>query len=425
MGHDPFLTALSDQGKELLIKSFLSLYRNASWNVAGGLTGIRVAPVVSSTVRDAASSLAAAFRYNHQLSPFHEQGRSNMLPVVRSLLKAYDNVDPPTNRQKAITPKLLRCMHASTGVDTLELRDTLPAATADLTIGAFFFAKRSCEFSTTRKPGRTKIVTLQYVLFRNRSKQIVPHDAPDLLDRAEYVTIIFVSQKNGKKMDLRTQRRTGDPILCPVLRYGSVVRRLLRQNPLASKDTPLNTVHIGAQIGTITNDYVRNLLRTTCSSFGGKETFGYSSTEIGNKSIRSGAAMSLFLSNVSTARIMLLGRWSSDAFLAYIRPQVLEWTSNMSKSMIKIDSFLDPSSHNVAANDDPRQRKQYKPFNGSNTILMPKLHLHHWTELDQPSKIGLIPHTARSMVTGIHFSGKSLGLYRAKLGNANPVYFLF
>jgi hypothetical protein len=52
-------------------------------------------------------------------------------------------------------------MHVSTRADTPELRDTLPAATADLTIGAFFFAKCSCEFSTSKKPGWTKIVTLQ------------------------------------------------------------------------------------------------------------------------------------------------------------------------------------------------------------------------------------------------------------------------
>jgi hypothetical protein len=264
-------------------------------------------PVVSSTVRDAASSLAAAFRHNHRLSPFHEQGRSHLLPVVQSLLKAYDNVDSPSNQQKAITPKLLRCLHSSTGIGTLTLRDTLPATTADLTIGAFFFAKRSCEFSTTRKPGRTKIVTIQYVLFRNRLKRIIPRCADDLLVRAEYVTITFVSQKNGKKMDLWTQRQTGDPFLCPVLRYGSVIRRILCQNPLAPHETVINTIQIGTKTGTITNNYVRELLLTTCSHFGGAETFGYASTNIGNKSIRLGAAMSLFLSNVLTAWIMLLG----------------------------------------------------------------------------------------------------------------------
>jgi hypothetical protein len=156
IGDDPFITALSRQEQQLVIKSFLSLYRTALWDVSGGLKGIRVTPVVNSTVRDAASSLAAAFQNNHKLSPFHEQGSTNLLPVIRSLLKAYDNVDPPTNQQKAITPKLLRCLHSSTGIDTLQLRDTLPAATADLTISAFFFAMRSCEFSTTQKPGPNK-----------------------------------------------------------------------------------------------------------------------------------------------------------------------------------------------------------------------------------------------------------------------------
>jgi hypothetical protein len=51
--------------------------------------------------------------------------------------------------------------------------------------------------------------------------------------------------------------------------------------------------------------------------------------------------MALFLQNVSSDRIMILGRWESEAFLVYIRPQVLEWTNNMSKSMIAIDSFTD------------------------------------------------------------------------------------
>jgi hypothetical protein len=63
-----------------------------------------------------------------------------------------------------------------------------------------------------------------------------------------------------------------------------------------------------------------------------------------NKSIRSGAAMVLFLQNVSSDQIMILGQWDSEAFLVYIRPQVLEWTNSMSKSMIAIDSFTDIST---------------------------------------------------------------------------------
>jgi hypothetical protein len=148
--HDSFLTSLSNQGKELFIKSFLSRYQTASWNATGGLTEFCLMLVVSSTVRDAASSLTAVFWHNLKLSPFHEQGRSHLLPVVRSLLKAYDNVGPPTIQQKAITSKLLRCLHSSTGLNTPELWDTLPATTANLMIGAFFFSKCSCEFSNEK-----------------------------------------------------------------------------------------------------------------------------------------------------------------------------------------------------------------------------------------------------------------------------------
>jgi hypothetical protein len=57
------------------------------------------------TTRDASSSLAVAFKKKHKLSPVHEQGRPNLLPVVRSLLKAYDNVDPPNKLTKSNHPK--------------------------------------------------------------------------------------------------------------------------------------------------------------------------------------------------------------------------------------------------------------------------------------------------------------------------------
>jgi hypothetical protein len=51
--------------------------------------------------------------------------------------------------------------------------------------------------------------------------------------------------------------------------------------------------------------------------------------------------MALFLADVPTAKIMILGHWSSNTFLAYICPKVLEWTSNMRRDMMCIDSFLD------------------------------------------------------------------------------------
>jgi hypothetical protein len=108
-------------------------------------------------------------------------------------------------------------------------------------------------------------------------------------------------------MDSRTQKKTGDPHLGPVLRYGSQVRRILRMTPGASSSTTVNTISIDAKIGLITNTYILNILRNTCYSFGGKATFGFDPQEIGNKSIRSGAVMALFINDISTTKIVILG----------------------------------------------------------------------------------------------------------------------
>jgi len=50
-----------------------------------------------------------------------------------------------------------------------------------------------------------------------------------------------------------------------------------------------------------------------------EENLGFSVKEIETHSIHSGATMYLFLEGVQTFSIMMIGWWSSDAFLKYIR----------------------------------------------------------------------------------------------------------
>jgi hypothetical protein len=218
---------------------------------------------------------------------------------------------------------------------------------------------------------------LKGVTFRLASKADLDHKDPDLARKAEYVTITFVDQKNGKKMDTRTQPRSDDECLCPVLRFVSIVQRVLRTVPNAGPATQINTIYSNSRKTTvhITSDYIRERLRHTCKAFGGKATFGFDPHEIGNKSIRSGAAMALFLQNISSDRIMILGRWDSEAFLVYIRPQVLEWTNNMSKSMIAINSFTDIG--NAFAPTERRRGRAPHSFNGSTSLVIPRFHLGH------------------------------------------------
>lgn len=72
----------------------------------------------------------------------------------------------------------------------------------------------------------------------------------------------------------------------------------------------------------------------------GEDELGFSSDQLGLHSARSGAAMAMCLAGVPVFTIMLLGRWSSDAFLRYIRKQVQEFSKGISQKMIENERFF-------------------------------------------------------------------------------------
>ena len=296
-----------------------------------------------------------------------------MRPSISALLKACQNLDPPTRRQKAISPKLLRAMYTLSGTGG-QITSDLPAAiVTELAIMAYFYAMRSCEFTTTPTPGRTKIIQLNGVTFRDRGNQILRHDSP-LLHRAHRVTITFANQKNGMKQDRRTHQSTGDQIMCPVVRLASLVRRILRTVPNCGGSTPINSYQTLSGTKQITSEFLRQALRTSCTLGGGEPAFGFTAADIGTRSIRSGAAMALFLMNHSVAKIMILGRWSSDAFLVYLRPQVMEWT-NKSSDMLRNESFFDATDAHKALTSDPKMRQSQR-FNAGAIISQHKINPH-------------------------------------------------
>ena len=71
----------------------------------------------------------------------------------------------------------------------------------------------------------------------------------------------------------------------------------------------------------------------------GNATLGFEPKEIGTHSLRSGAAMEMYLTGVPLYTIMLIGRWSSDAFLHYIRKQVEQFSLHVAKQMLTFRSF--------------------------------------------------------------------------------------
>jgi hypothetical protein len=117
-------------------------------------------------------------------------------------------------------------------------------ATAELAIGGFFFACRSCEYLKVpqAEKKRTDILRLCCIRFFDEFGQEIKHSSPDL-ERAHCVSITFERQKKDEKMDTVTQIHSGDPLLCPVRSWAAVVKRIWGWGyEGASLDTPVSAV---------------------------------------------------------------------------------------------------------------------------------------------------------------------------------------
>ena len=73
--------------------------------------------------------------------------------------------------------------------------------------------------------------------------------------------------------------------------------------------------------------------RAACATIGSAR-LGFEPEEIGTHSLRSGAAMEMYLAAVPVYTIMLIGRWSSDNFLLYIRKQVEQFSKDVAQKML-------------------------------------------------------------------------------------------
>ena len=88
----------------------------------------------------------------------------------------------------------------------------------------------------------------------------------------------------------------------------------------------------------VTSAQVVNVLRDVVGTIG-EARFGIAKHELGTHSLRSGAAMAMYLGECPVYTIMLIGRWSSNAFLRYIRQQVMEFSHNVTKKMLRFQTL--------------------------------------------------------------------------------------
>jgi hypothetical protein len=228
-------------------------------------------------------------------------------------------------------------------------------ARAQLAIGAIFFACRSCEYLKVpqSEKRRTDVLRLRCLRFFHNGRE-TPHLSPSL-HLADSVSITFEWQKKDERNDTVTHLRSGDAILCPVRQWAAIVRRI-RAYPGSVDNTPVSAVWRNGRIEHITSKEMVDALRAAVVAVG-EDRLGFKAEDIGTHSIRAGGAMAMYLGECPVYTIMMIGRWSSDAFLRYIRKQVEQFSHNVSCRMIKFQFFTHiPDVEPRVSHLDPRQR---------------------------------------------------------------------
>lgn len=289
--------------------------------------------------------MAAAFVESHRKSPITD-GRNKTHIHIERQTRGYKRNDPSTKHEKALPPIVFR--HR---LQTAKLPREL--ARAHLLCLALFFAMRSCEYVYVgTRDRKTRPIRAKDIVFRTGSRTI-PHSSDEIF-LADSVSIEFGDQKSEIKDETVSQDASDDlGGLCPVEHAAFTIRRL-QSYPDYSEDWEVFTFHEEETgFSKITSSELLLDIRAAVDCIG-RDVLGFGSEDVGTHSVRSSLAMMAYLDGVPVYTIMLLGRWSSDAFLSYIEKQVKEFTRGISARMIKSDVFYniprarestDPSSN--------------------------------------------------------------------------------
>ena len=335
---DPFLDAFQPIHRVHLLCAFMQSVREGSYS-KGNST------LKAGSCREAIDYVAQKFKASGRPDP-----RSDITGTISILItrqtKGYKNYDPSVKHEKALPVSFYRHLHSSATTE-------FDRAVANLCIGAFFFAMRSCEYTKVSTSRRTETVSLGDIKFYQGTKLLSHHDPH--LHLATTVSITFRYQKRDERDDIITQHRNLDPVMCPVKAWAYTVRRLLRIPGATLATTVDSFLHPSTgELSRYTATALLKLFRSVALAMGFNE-LGFHPDEIGTHSTRAACAMAMYLNGVPVYTIMLVGRWSSDAFLLYIRKQVQSFTRGVSTSMINTPSFFTIPDE-IANPEDPRTR---------------------------------------------------------------------
>ena len=130
----------------------------------------------------------------------------------------------------------------------------------------------------------------------------------------------------------------------------------IRRYSGATDETKVSAYWQDGKIKHLTSQNTISALRDAVSAIG-EESLGFKASQVDCHSIRLGADMVMYLGECPIYTIMLIGRWSSDAFLRCTRKQVEQFSHNVSNTRIHVMSYRHiPVLELRTSHLDPRQR---------------------------------------------------------------------
>ena len=114
--------------------------------------------------------------------------------------------------------------------------------------------------------------------------------------------------------------------------------------PGQTETATINAYASGSRMYRLKSDTAITQVQQLATDIGQDQLAGHDPQDIGLHSIRSAAAMAMILSGVPIYMVMLIGQWKSDAFIIYIREQVMELMKSVSQKMITTTTFFHPQA---------------------------------------------------------------------------------
>ena len=158
------------------------------------------------------------------------------------------------------------------------------------------------------------------------------HGEPNLAN-VERVTWTFEDQKNDEKMVTIPHKNSTDPIMNPVYTLAATVQRI-HNYPGTNNETSICTYLQNKKLQELSCEEILDTFRSNTETMV-KTRLGLTRNNISTHSTRLAAVMAMLMDDTLIYMIMLMGRWSSDAFLKYILRQVIEFSKGMSPCMIR------------------------------------------------------------------------------------------